>query len=281
MRPGRRRYPGTRATRTVAFVLATLWLVVVLAPIYFMVLSSLRTEGTYVTANPWVPSGSLTLSQYSTVFDAGLGTYLLNSAIVTVVSILLTLTLSLATAFRILRGTSRASGWSLRVIVFGLAVPIQSLIIPLYLIIDKLGLYDTLEAPILVLSAAAIPVSVLIMASFVRDIPRELFDAMAADGASERRIFISLIVPLCRPVLATLGIYDGINVWNNFLVPLVLTQSNSNAVLPLGLYKFYSQYGVDVPAIMAAVLLSVLPIVVLYVGLHRQFVQGLSGVAMR
>jgi raffinose/stachyose/melibiose transport system permease protein len=265
----------------VAFVLATVWLLVVLAPIYFMVLSSLRTQGSYVTANPWVPTGPLTLSQYSTVFNAGLGTYLLNSVIVTVTSIVLTLSLSLATAFRILRGTSRVSGWSLRVIVFGLAVPIQSLIIPLYLIIDKLGLYDTLESLVLVMSAAAIPVSVLIMASFVRDIPRELIDAMAADGASEWRIFVSLIVPLSRPVLATLGIYDGINVWNNFLVPLVLTQSNSNAVLPLGLYKFYSQYGVNVPAIMAAVLLSVLPIVVLYVALHRQFVQGLSGVAMR
>lgn len=281
MRAARRPAPGTRTTRAAAFVLATLWLVVVLAPIYFMVLSSLRTEGTYVTANPWVPSGPLTLSQYSTVFGAGLGTYLLNSAVVTIASIVLTLVLSLATAFRILRGTSRVSGWSLRVIVFGLAVPIQSLIIPLYLICDKIGLYDTLEALVLVMSAAAIPVSVLIMASFVRDIPRELFDAMAADGAGEWRIFVSLVVPLCRPVLATLSIYDGINVWNNFLVPLVLTQSNSNAVLPLGLYKFYSQYGVDVPAIMAAVLLSVLPIVVLYVALHRQFVRGLSGVAMR
>ena len=280
MRAGHR-HRRVRPGGVVAFVLATVWLLVVLAPIYFMVLSSLRTQGSYVTANPWVPTGPLTLSQYSTVFNAGLGTYLLNSVIVTVTSIVLTLSLSLATAFRILRGTSRVSGWSLRVIVFGLAVPIQSLIIPLYLIIDKLGLYDTLESLVLVMSAAAIPVSVLIMASFVRDIPRELIDAMAADGASEWRIFVSLIVPLSRPVLATLGIYDGINVWNNFLVPLVLTQSNSNAVLPLGLYKFYSQYGVNVPAIMAAVLLSVLPIVVLYVALHRQFVQGLSGVAMR
>lgn len=280
MRAGHR-HRRVRPGGVVAFVLATVWLLLVLAPIYFMVLSSLRTQGSYVTANPWVPTGPLTLSQYSTVFNAGLGTYLLNSVIVTVTSIVLTLSLSLATAFRILRGTSRVSGWSLRVIVFGLAVPIQSLIIPLYLIIDKLGLYDTLESLVLVMSAAAIPVSVLIMASFVRDIPRELIDAMAADGASEWRIFVSLIVPLSRPVLATLGIYDGINVWNNFLVPLVLTQSNSNAVLPLGLYKFYSQYGVNVPAIMAAVLLSVLPIVVLYVALHRQFVQGLSGVAMR
>lgn len=276
---------GRRSSRrlagAVSFTLASAWLVVVLAPIYYMVLASLRSQGSYVTANPWVPTGPLSAGQYSTVFHAGLGGYLVNSLVVTAACLVLTLSLCLGTAFRIMRGTSRASGWSLRVIVFGLAVPIQALIVPLYVIVDKIGLYDTRLALILVMSAAAVPVSVLIMVSFVRDIPRELVDAMAAEGASEWRIFVSLIVPLSRPVLATVGIYDGINVWNNFVLPLVLTQSNSDAVLPLGLYKFQGQYGVDVPAIMAAVLLSVIPLVVLYVAMRRQFVNGLSGVAMR
>jgi len=136
-------------------------------------------------------------------------------------------------------------------------------------------------ALILTMSAAAVPVSVLIMVSFVRDIPHELIDAMSADGAGEWRIFSSLIVPLSRPVLATVAIYDGINAWNNFLIPLVLTQSNSTAVLPLGLFKFEGLYGVNVPAIMAAVLLSVIPLLVLYLAMRRQFVNGLSGVAMR
>ncbi|MCL5047845.1 MAG: carbohydrate ABC transporter permease [Firmicutes bacterium] len=263
------------------FLLANIWLVIVLAPIYFMVLSSLRRQGTYVTANPWVPSGPLSLHQYSVVFHAGLGSYLLNSVIVTAACVVLTLLLSLVAAFRMMRGTSRFSGISLRLIAFGIAVPIQAIVIPLYIIIDKIGLYDTLTALILVMSASAIPVSVLIMISYVRDIPRELLDAMAADGAGEWRIFFSLIVPLSRPVLATVGIYDGINVWNNFLLPLILTQSNSTAVLPLGLYKFQSQFGIDVPAVMAAVLLSAIPLLVLYISMRRQFVNGLSGIAMR
>jgi raffinose/stachyose/melibiose transport system permease protein len=284
--PARARRRGAKARtplalRGVAFVLGTVWLVIALAPIYFMVLSSLRTQGTYVTANPWVPSGPLTIKQYSTVLHAGLGTYFENSLIVTAVCVVLTLLLSLATSFRIIRGTSRFSGASLRMLVFGLAVPIQALIVPLYIIVDKIGLYDTLAALMLTMSAAAIPVSVLIMLSFVRDIPRELIDAMAVDGAGEWRIFAKLIVPLSRPVLATVAIYNGLNVWNNFLLPLVLTQSNSTAVLPLGLFKFQGEYGIDVPAIMAAVLLSVIPLVILYVAMRRQFVRGLSGVAAR
>ncbi len=270
-----------RTAGLVAFFFSSVWLVIVLAPIYFMILSSLRRQGTYVTANPWVPTGPLSLHQYSVVFHSGLGTYFVNSIIVTVSCVILTLLLSLAAAFRMMRGTSRFSGLSLRLIAFGIAVPIQAIVIPLYIIMDKIGLYDTLTALILVMSASAIPVSVLIMISYVRDIPRELLDAMAADGANEWRIFFSLIIPLARPVLATVGIYDGINVWNNFLLPLILTQSNHTAVLPLGLYKFQSQFGIDVPAVMAAVLLSAIPLLILYVSMRKQFINGLSGIAMR
>ncbi|MDA8287540.1 MAG: carbohydrate ABC transporter permease [Actinomycetota bacterium] len=283
--PRRRSRLGQRAQRrlrgTIAFGFGTIWLVIVLAPIYFMVLSSLRTEGSYVTANPWLPTGGLTGTEYSTVLHAGLGGYFINSVIVTAACVVITLVLSLAASFRIIRRTSRLSGAALRLLVFGLAVPIQALIVPLYIIIDKIGLYDSLSALVLTMSAAAIPVSVLIMLSFVRDIPRELIDAMSVDGAGEWRIFLSLIAPLSRPVLATVAIYNGLSVWNNFLLPLVLTQSNSSAVLPLGLFKFQGQYGIDVPAIMAAVLLSVIPLVVLYIAMRRQFVRGLSGVVMR
>jgi ABC-type glycerol-3-phosphate transport system permease component len=268
-------------SKSVVFLLGSLWLIFVLAPIYFMVLSSLRRQGTYVTANPWVPSGPLTLHQYYVVFHSGLGTYLVNSLLITAACIILSLALSLSASFRIIRGTSRFSKTSLRLIVFGLAIPIQAIIIPIYVIIDKLGLYDTLTALILVMTASAIPVSVLIMVSYVRDIPRELIDAMATDGANEWVIFRRLILPLSGPVLATVGIYNGINVWNNFLVPLVLTQSNSTAVLPLGLYKFQSQFGIDVPAVMAAVLLSAIPLLILYIGMRKQFIRGLSGIAMR
>ena len=100
----------------------------------------------------------------------------------------------------------------------------------------------------LTLTAAAVPISVLVMVNFVRDIPRELIGAMLVDGGTEWTVFRRLIVPLSKPVLATLAIYDGLNVWNNFILPLVLTQSNSVAVLPLGLTKLEGQYAINVPA---------------------------------
>ncbi|MHB1598563.1 MAG: carbohydrate ABC transporter permease [Acidimicrobiales bacterium] len=270
-----------RPWSTLTFFLGTCWLVVVLAPIYFMVLASLRTQGDYLTANPWLPTGPLTTSEYSTVFSAGLGTYLVNSVVVTASCIVLTVALSLGASFRMVRRTTRASGAFLKVLLFGLAVPIQAIIVPLYLLVDKMHLYDTLQALILVMSASAIPVSVLIMLSYIRDIPRELLDAMSIDGANEWKVFAKLIWPLSLPVLATVAIYDGLNVWNNFLLPLILTQSSSVSVLPLGLYKFEGTYGIDVPAILAAVVLSVLPLLVLYVGMRRQLVRGIGGFSIR
>jgi raffinose/stachyose/melibiose transport system permease protein len=266
-----------RAGQVAAFVLATLWLVIVIAPLYYMILASFRTQGTYLTANPWVPSSGLSVGSYRTVFSAGLGHYLLNSILLTAACIVLTVTISLAAAFRIVRRTSRAVSVSFVVLLFGLAIPVQAIIVPIY----KMHLYDTLFALILVLSAAAIPVSVLIMVSFVRDIPREMIGAMLVDGGSEWTVFRRLIWPLSRPVLATLSIYNGLNVWNNFLLPLVLTQSNNVAVLPLGLTKLEGLYSVNVPAVMAGVLLSVLPLLVLFVLMRRQVMNSLGGLVAR
>ncbi|HEY0999373.1 MAG TPA: carbohydrate ABC transporter permease [Streptosporangiaceae bacterium] len=265
----------------VAVVLATAWLVVVIAPIYYMVLASFRSQGTYLTENPWLPSGGLTVSEYGTVFGAGLGRYLVNSAILTAVCVVLTLTICLGAAFRIVRRSTRAASASFSVLLIGLAIPLQAIIVPLYLLVYKLHLYDTLFALMLTMSAAAVPLSVLVMVSFVRDIPRELIGAMLVDGGTEWTVFRRLIVPLSTPVLATLSIYNGLNVWNNFILPLVLTQSNSVAVLPLGLTKLEGQYAINVPAVMAAVLLSVLPLVVLFIVMRKQVMRSLGSVVMR
>jgi len=279
--PPPRRRRRLSVGRVVAFVLATAWLVVVIAPIYYMVLASFRSQGNYLTENPWLPSGGLTVSEYGTVFGAGLGRYLLNSAILTAVCVLLTLSISLGAAFRIVRRSTRAAGVSFRILLLGLAIPIHAIIVPLYLLVYKLHLYDTLFALMLTMSAAAVPLSVLVMVSFVRDIPRELIGAMLVDGGTEWTVFRRLIVPLSTPVLATVAIYDGLDVWNNFILPLVLTQSNSVAVLPLGLTKLEGQYAINVPAVMAAVLLSVLPLVVLFIVMRKQVMRSLGSVVMR
>jgi len=288
----RRRSPGVlgsqrytpKPMRVVAAVLGTIWLVLVIFPIYYMVLTSFRSESQYLSANAWVPTGGLTLSSYSLMFSgSGIGTLFRNSAELTAGTIVLTVVLSLAAAYRIVRRGSRYGAVSFRLILFGLAVPIQAIIIPIYIITIKIHLYDRLYGLVLVTAASAIPVAVLLMVNFVRLIPNQLFDAMSVDGASEWTVFTRLVVPMARPVLAVVSIFAGLAAWNNFLLPLILTQSNNDMVLPLGLFRFstQSEYGIDVPVVMAAVLFSVLPLLLLYIMLRRQFVKGIGGFALR
>jgi raffinose/stachyose/melibiose transport system permease protein len=158
----------------------------------------------------------------------------------------------------------------------GLAIPLQAVIIPVYLIIIKLKLYDSLLGLILPSLAFAIPLSVLVLRNFIRDVPKELFESMHIDGATEWGILWRLAFPLTRPALVTVTIYSGLQIWNGFLLPLVLTQSPEKRTIPLALVNLQGQFGVNTPAIAASVTLTTLPIVLLYAIGRRQLVSGLT-----
>ena len=161
-------------------------------------------------------------------------------------------------------------------LLLGIAIPIQATIVPVYYLIVRMGLYDTLWALILPSIAFAVPISVLIMVNFVRDIPKELFESMRLDGTSEWSMLWRLVAPLTKPAIITVAIYDGLTVWNGFLFPLVLTQSSDKRVLPLSLWSFQGSFSVNIPAVLAAVVLSVLPLVAAYAVGRRYLVAGLT-----
>jgi ABC-type glycerol-3-phosphate transport system permease component len=274
----------SKVFRSLSFVLGTIWLIIVLGPIYYMILESFRSSDTYLSANPWLPTGPLTLSSYDVMFHgSGIGTLFRNSAELAAGTIVLVVILSLAAAYRIVRRGSRYAAVSFRLILFGIAVPIQAIVIPLFFVTNKIHTYDKLYGLTLVMAASLIPVAVLLMVNYVRVIPRELYDAMAVDGAGQWAVFFRLVVPMARPVMAVVSIYAGLGAWNNFLLPLIITQSNNDMVLPLGMYRFAtnSEYGLNVPVVMAFVFATMVPILILYIGLRRQFVKGIGGFALR
>ena len=274
--PSPRPRPRRRAGNPLGALAGFGWLVVVLVPIYWVVVSSLRSQAGFFTANPLSLPTHPTLGNYRLVLDSGFGRYLLNSVVVTAGATALTLAVAFMAAYAIVRGKSRALRATFTIFLFGLAIPLQATIIPVYLLITKAQMYDTLTAIILPSAAFAIPLTVIILANFLRDIPDELFEAMRADGAGDWRMLWNLALPLARPALTTVAIYDALNVWNGFLFPLILTQSPDNRVLPLALWSFQGQFTVNVPAILAAVVLSTLPILALYIVGRRQLLSGLT-----
>jgi raffinose/stachyose/melibiose transport system permease protein len=253
-----------------------IWLVIVMVPIYWIVITSFKTQANYYALNPLKPPTSPTIDNYQLVIQSDFAQYFINSVIVTAGAIIPAVLLSFLAAFAIVRGNN----WFLTgvngVFLMGLAIPLQAIIIPVYLIIIKLQLYDSLLAIILPSIAFAIPLSVLVLTNFIRDVPKELFESMRVDGASEWATLWNLAFPLTRPALVTVSIYNGLFIWNGFLLPLILTQSPGRRTLPLALWTFQGQYGVNVPAVTAAVVLTTLPILILYAIGRRQLLSGLT-----
>jgi raffinose/stachyose/melibiose transport system permease protein len=257
--------------------LAWLWLFIVVIPLYWIVVTSFKDQDIYFTVNPFVPPRHPTLENYQFVIESHFVRYFVNSLIVTVGAVIPAVLISFMAAFAIVRG---GGGVFLRLtnslFLMGLAIPLQATIIPVFLIIIRLHLYDTLLALILPSIAFAIPLSVLILANFIRDVPRELFESMRLDGASEWGTLWRLAFPLTRPALVTVTIYNSLQIWNNFLLPLILTQSPERRTLPLALWSFQGQYSINVPAVLASVVLTTLPILTLYVVGRRQILSGLT-----
>ncbi len=252
------------------------WVVVTIVPVYYLVLTSLRRQQDYYVENPLLPPADPTLDAYRLVLENDFPRYLTNSLVVTVASVVVILTVSLMASYYLVRSGTPLSRGTLRLVLLGLAIPVQATIIPVYYLIVRLGLYDSLIALVLPAIAFAIPISVLIIVNFVRDIPAELFESMRADGAGHGRILLALVLPLSRPALLTVGIYQALQVWNGFLFPLVLTQSSSVRVLPLSLWTYQGQFAVNVPAVLAAVTLSALPVLAAFIVGRRQLVSGLT-----
>ncbi len=265
---GRRNYVGG--------LLAWLWLAVIILPIYYAVVTTFKDQGAYFTQNPLAPPSPPTMTAYQQVLDSGIGRYFLNSVIVTVGSVVPIVLVSFLAAYAIVRGNSRFLRFSRALFLMGLAIPLQATIIPIYLIITRIQMYDTLGALILPSIAFGIPLTVLILSNFLRDVPRELFESMRLDGCSDWQMAWKLAFPLVRPAIVTVSIYNGLNVWNGFLFPLILTQSPDLRVMPLALWAFQGEYSVNIPAVLAAVVLSTLPILVLYVVGRRQLLSGLT-----
>jgi raffinose/stachyose/melibiose transport system permease protein len=273
----RRRGRGARRPNWLAGAAGWLWLVIVIVPIYWIVITSFKTQSNYFTTNPFAPPSAPTLDNYKVVIEADFARYFVNSVIVALGAVVPAVLVSFMAAYAIVRaGDQRLLRSVNSLFLMGLAIPLQAAIIPIYLIIIRLHLYDTLLAIILPSIAFAIPLSVLVLSNFIRDVPKELFDSMRVDGASEWVTLWHLAFPLTRPALVTVSIYSGLAIWNGFLLPLILIQSPTQQTLPLALSAFQGQYSINVPAVLASVVLTTLPILILYAIGRRQLLSGLT-----
>ena len=274
----RARSVTARRPNYIAGLLTSFWLVIVLAPVYVLVKGSLQNSAEYSASGPLSLPHHLTTANYTLVFQGGFLHYFLITGIVTASVVAIVVLLVPPIAFAVVRNQSRTVTVAFRIFLLGLAIPIQAVIIPIFYLVHKAGLYDTLWAVILPTAAFAMPISTIVMTGSMRDITSDMYEAMALDGASSWRTFRNLVLPLSRGGLATVIIFSALQAWNGFLFPLILTQSPNVKVFTLGLYDFNTQNSVNAPAICAAVVLSIVPILLVYLFARRALIQGLMGV---
>ena len=252
-------------------------------PILLVVMNSFKARNAIFGA-PLAPPGAATFSVvgYEKVFRASnILTYYSNSLIVTLASMALVLLFGAMAAWALTEYRFRGSTALALYLSIGIMVPIRLGSVAIVNMMRSAGLNDTLTALILVYVAQGLPMAVFILSEFIQQIPDDLRDAARCDGVPETRIFFEVIMPLLRPVIATVAVFTIVPIWNDLWFPLILTSSDSTHTITLGVQQFLGQYITDWNAVLAALSMAILPVVAIYVILSRQLIAGLTSGAVK
>lgn len=254
---------------------------VVVYPVFLMVLSSFKTSRE-IFRSPFALPDSWSLANYVEAWTRGnFSTYFGNSVLVTAASLVLVLLLGSLAAYPLGRYAFRGRTWLTMYFLSGLMLPIKLGILPLFFLMRSLGLYDTPLALIAVYAASGLPFTIFVLANFFETLPRELEEAARLDGASEFRIFWQVMLPLVRPALATVAIFNFIPWWNDFFFPLIFIRSDRFKTLPLGLFSFFGEHQNDWALLFAGLTITALPVLVVYLFASRQIIKGLTSGALK
>ncbi|MCT2536674.1 carbohydrate ABC transporter permease [Aquibacillus koreensis] len=234
-------------------------------------------DNTQIFTNPFGLPESYSFSNFAEAWTgANMSQFFVNSLIVSVISVSLCLFLGATLSFVIARFRFRGNGLLYALFVLGLAIPLQSLILPIFFRMDNIGLRDSLLGLILVYTALNLPKTVFLLVGFMKGIPSELEEAAIIDGCGYWKIFSKVIVPISKPGLATAGILVFIAAWNEYVFATVLISSDAARTLPLGLASFQTSYASAYGLIAAGVVISVIPVLIVYILLQEQIIKGMT-----
>jgi ABC-type glycerol-3-phosphate transport system permease component len=255
--------------------------IIILLPFFWMLSVSLKpaTEPFAIPARLW-PSQP-TIDNYISAFRPEFRTYFINSTIVSLSTVVITVTLALLAAYGFSRSGLRIMAVLLALVVVAQMFPGSAIIIPIYQMMRSAHLLNTYASLIIAYVAVTLPVAIWMLRGFVSRLPASIEEAAAIDGAGPIGTFLHIVVPLCRPGIAATAVFVLIVTWQEFLFALSFTSSKDMRTLPVGMNDFIGQYGIRYGELMASSVLISLPIVVIFMFLQRQFVAGLTAGAVK
>lgn len=264
----------------VSHVVLIFFTVIIVYPVVWMVFASFKNQDEVVT-NIWGLPTVLHWDNYSTAWtEGGLGIALVNSTLVSFFTLALVICFASLAAFALTRFSFRWLAVTLLVFVFTMQAPTP--IIPLYVEIARLHLTNSLIGLILIEAAGGLPLAIFIFRAFFQGIPRELMDAAKVDGCTEFNAFLKVVIPISGPAIATVGILQFVGSWNDYFLPLLLIREPEMRTIPLAIQVFFYNWGRTYWSyVFASLSIGTIPIIILYVILSRQFIQGLTAGAIK
>jgi raffinose/stachyose/melibiose transport system permease protein len=264
-------------TRLTAYTVAVLIALVVLVPLVYVALGGLRTTGQLAADPVGLPDPVITDNYRSILTSSSFWRQVGNSALIATLTTVLVVVTGAHAAFALSRIEFRGREGLYTLFTVGLLFPVAVATLPLYVLLERLDLLDSALGVALPQAAFGLPVTIIILRPFMRAVPGELEDAAAIDGCTRLGFFWRVLLPLCRPGLATVSIYAFITSWNAFLLPMLVLTDRDMWTLPLGVSDYASQYTEDTAPILAFTALSMVPALALFVLAERRIVQGLTG----
>lgn len=262
-------------------IIMIIWSLIAMMPVWLLLINTLKPKKEIYT-NPFGLPREWTLDNYLYIIsDNNFFSYFRNSFIVVVVSLAVILLLGSLCAYALAHWRTRTSRGVYFFIIVGMMLPIKIATIRLLEIMKTLGLLNTLWSLFPVYIAMGLPVAVFILTEFIRGLPGELYEAGFMDGAGRFMIYRKIVLPLIRPALATVAIYNLVPIWNDLWFPLIFINVENQKTVLLAVTRLQGQYTTDWPKLLTILSLSALPVILLYLTMSKQFVKGLTAGAVK
>jgi raffinose/stachyose/melibiose transport system permease protein len=268
-------------SRSPIYGLTIFWLLITVYPLIFLIQNSFKKSMEFFMGTVWSLPEQFSLTNYQRVWESNFLRFFLNSAFIVGVSLVLILFVGSAAAFGLSRIRFSYRNVFYFLFVGGLTIPVHITLIPVYTLTKTIGLYDSLWALIGPYVAVNLPVTVFILTAFMQEIPKSLEEAGYIDGATRWQVYWNIVLPISRPAMVAVGIFNSVILWNEFVFALVLISSEKNRPLTLALWNFQGEFSADVPAMMAALLLSMLPLLMAYAIAKEKLIEGLTAGAIK
>ena len=271
---------GKVVGRIVLYAFLIFFLIVALVPFVWMISSSLKTStDVFTIPMHWIPE-TFRFENYVEIWQkVPLLTYFKNTAVVAIVVTFMQILTSSFAAYAFAKMQFKGRDLLFMCYIGTIAVPWQVYMVPQFIMMRNIGLYDTLWSLVVLQSLSAF--GVFLMRQFYLGIPNELSEAARIDGLSEYGIWARIVLPLAKPAIATLCIFTFVNTWNDYMGPLIYLTSDLNKTIQVGLRRFIQAYTADYNLIMAASLCSLIPVTVVFLFLQRYFIEGIATTGLK